>query len=116
MDVERRTVTLSVASRAEIATRARAAAKGEAQGAHITFASTELLWQVITPKRLDILKALAGQGPLSIREVARRVGRDVKAVHGEVHGLANAGVVDLGADGVRFDYDEVHVDFRLNAA
>ena len=72
----------------------RQAMDGEPQGSHITFPSFELLWNVIGPKRLEILRAMAGQGPLAIREVARRVGRDVKAVHGDVQGLLDAGLLE----------------------
>jgi predicted transcriptional regulator len=67
-------------------------------------------------KRLEILRAMAGQGPLAIREVARRVGRDVKAVHGDVQGLLDAGLLDTSAEGVIFPYAGVHVDFTLRAA
>jgi predicted transcriptional regulator len=42
--------------------------------ARIAFASPELLWKVLTSKRWDLLKALCGAGPISIREAARRVG------------------------------------------
>jgi predicted transcriptional regulator len=109
-------VTLSVASRGEISGRTRQALAGKHQGAFISFASVDLLWKIITPKRLDILRALAGEEALSIREVARRVGRDVKAVHGDVHGLIDAGIVEPTPTGVRFGYDAVHVDFTLDAA
>ena len=82
----------------------------------IDFASVELLWRVLTPRRCDVLRAMAGQGPLSMREVARRVGRDVKAVHGDLHALLDAGLLDRTADGqVLFPYDAVHVDFTLAA-
>lgn len=40
----------------------------------------ELLWKVLTAKRWEVLKVMAGQVPLTIRAVARRVERDVKAV------------------------------------
>jgi len=109
-------VTLSVASRGEVVGRMRRALAGGHEGAFISFASVELLWKVLTPKRLDILRALAGAGPRSIREVARRVGRDVKAVHGDVRSLIDAGIVEETPDGVRFGYDAVHVDFTLDAA
>jgi predicted transcriptional regulator len=45
------TVTLSVASREDVTRRALAAIEGKAQGAHISFASVELLWQTLTAKR-----------------------------------------------------------------
>jgi predicted transcriptional regulator len=111
------TVTLSVASREDVTRRALAAFEGKAQGAHISFASVELLWQTLTTKRWEILKAMTGQGPLTIREVARRVDRDGKAVHGNIHTLLDAGVIERTDEGlVVFPYDAVHVDFMVKAA
>jgi predicted transcriptional regulator len=109
-------VTLSVASRDDIARRFLAAFQGEDQGAHISFASVEQLWQTLTRKRWEILQAMTGQGEMAIREVARRVGRDVKAVHGDVVALIEAGVIRKTAGGVTFPYDSVHVDFTLTKA
>lgn len=59
----------------------------EPQDSFISFASPALLWKMLTPKRWDILKALTGAGPVSIREIARRVQGNVKAVHGDVKAL-----------------------------
>ena len=85
--------------------------------ARITFATPELLWKVLTAKRWQLLKAMCGAGPLSIRETARRVGRDVKAVHTDVTTLLNAGVLDRDQDGrVIFPFDSVKVEFLLHAA
>ncbi len=110
-----KTVTLSVASREVVTRRALAAFKGKQQGAHITFASVELLWQTLTKKRWELLKTMTGRGPMTIREAARSVGRDVKAVHGDVHTLLDAGVIERTEDGrVVFPYDAVHVDFMLH--
>ena len=68
-------------------------------------------------KRWALLRAMVGQGPMTIRGLAREVGRDVKAVHGDVHALLDAGLVDRTAEGrVVFPYDAVHVDFELKAA
>lgn len=53
----------------------RAWRSGKAEsGARISFASAELIWQVFTAKRWEILKAMTGVGALSVREIARRVG------------------------------------------
>jgi predicted transcriptional regulator len=109
-------VTLSIASRDDVSRRAAAAFRGEEQGAHISFDSVDLLWRTLTKKRWEILRGLTGQGELSIREVARRVGRDVKAVHGDVTALVRAGVLDQANAGVVFPYDAVHVDFMLTKA
>ena len=87
------------------------------KSARIAFASPELLWQVLTAKRWELLKALCGIGPVSIREAARRVGRDVKAVHGDVTALLTAGVLDrVEGGGIIFPFDAVKVEFILQAA
>jgi predicted transcriptional regulator len=83
----------------------------------ISFETPELLWKTLTPKRWEIIKALTGAGPLSIRETARRVERDVKAVHGDVQALLNSGILDKADNGrIVFPYDAVHVDFIVKAA
>lgn len=83
----------------------------------ISFAAPELLWKVLTAKRWELLKALCGAGSVSIRESARRVGRDVKAVHGDVTALLEAGLLDRTPDGrIEFPYDAVKVEFLLSAA
>jgi predicted transcriptional regulator len=110
-------VRIGISSLDETKARMRRAFQGDDQGAFISFATVELLWKVITPKRWEILRAMTGTGPLSIREVARRVGRDVKSVHGDVQALLKAGVLDHAEDGrILFPYDEIHVDFVLSAA
>jgi predicted transcriptional regulator len=54
---------------------------------------------------------------LSIREVARRVKRDVKAVHTDVTALLKAGVLDRDKDGrIIFPFDSLKVEFLLHAA
>ena len=111
-----RTVHLSVSGRNAVRKRVLAGFSGKAQGAHISFPDIETLWRVMTVKRLRILKALAGQGPLALREIARRVERDVKAVHADVHALLDAGVLRRSEAGIEFPYDAVHVDFTLTAA
>ena len=87
------------------------------RSARISFASPELLWQVLTAKRWELLKALCGAGPVSIREVARRVKRDVKAVHSDITALLKAGVLDRAeGGGLVFPFEAVKVEFLLEAA
>jgi len=116
-DATMRKVTLTVASREAVTHRTLAAFRGEPQGAVISFASPELLWQTLTRKRWELLKAMTGRGPMTIRGLAREIGRDVKGVHGDVHALLDAGVLDRTEQGrILFPYDVVHVDFELEAA
>ncbi len=113
------TVVLEVRSLADTladVSRAMKSGKGDAE-ARIAFATPELLWQVLTAKRWELLKTLCGAGPISIREAARRVGRDVKAVHGDVTALLDAGVLNRSPEGrVEFPFDAVKVEFLLQAA
>lgn len=112
-----RTVTLQVATLDEVKRRAEEAFRGGKQGARISFASPELLFKLLTAKRWELLRALAGAEPVSIRAAARRVGRDVKAVHADVHALLNAGVLQKTAVGqIVFPYDTVRLDVTLHAA
>jgi predicted transcriptional regulator len=87
------------------------------KSARISFATPELLWKVLTAKRWELIKALCGVGPVSVREAARRVGRDVKAVHGDVTALLKAGVLRRAeGGGVVFPFEAVKVEFLLQAA
>ena len=82
------------------------------RSARVSFATPELLWKVLTAKRWELVKALCGAGPMSIREAARRVGRDVKAVHGDVTALLEAGLLERAeGGGVVLPYDAVKVEF-----
>ncbi len=116
-----KTVTIDILSpedmRHRMAQRLADAAKGRKQAPRISFASRELLWQVLAPRRWSLLEKLAGAGPLGIREAARLVGRDPSGVHGDIKALLAAGLLWKHADGkVEFPYDAIHVDFTVKAA
>lgn len=111
-------VTIGIINREFVNSRFMAAFDtGQKQGQFIGFESEEMLWKTLTLKRWQLLKAMTGAGELSIREVARRVHRDVKAVHGDITALLHCGLLDKANSGkVIFPYDAVHVDFMLRAA
>ncbi len=112
-----KTVTLEVASREQVNQRLHRAFQGEKQGHFISFETPTLLFKVLTSKRWEVLKIMTGAGPLSIRETARRLGRDVKAVHRDVQTLLKAGLLSKTMDGrIEFPFEAVHVDFMLAAA
>lgn len=108
-------VPLAVSNRHALKQRAIVAFSGKRRGAHISFASADLLWKVLTANRWELLKAMAGGGAMTLREAVRRAERDVKAVHGAVHALAGrlrllrrfapAGLIDSG----------IRKDLRLDA-
>jgi len=90
---------------------------GKSSAPRISFESPELLFKVLSGKRWELLNIMTGAGAISIREAARRVERDVKAVHGDVTALLNAGILSKTAEGmIVFPYEAIHVDFMLKAA
>jgi predicted transcriptional regulator len=71
----------------------------------------------MTMKRWELIRAMTGAGPLTIREAARRVHRDVKAVHGDIHALLKTGILRKTEAGrIDFPFDAVRVDVMLRAA
>lgn len=113
-----RTVTLDVRPLDEtLSDFARAWKSRKASSARISFESAALLFKLLTGKRWELLKTLTGAGPVTIREAARRAGRDVKAVHGDVRALLNTGILRKTEGGkIAFPFDAVRVDFVLKAA
>lgn len=96
----------------------RVLAAGEAaRSARIGFASWDDLHKVLAPKRMAIVRTMAGAGPLSIREIARRVGRDFKGVHSDVTMLAGNGIIDRTDDGkVVFPFEQLRVEYASSKA
>src|SRR4051794_17336218 len=112
-----RTVTLEVSARQETNRRFLRAFEGKSHGEVISFETPALLFKVLTQKRWELLSALTGAGPMTLREAARRVGRDVKAVHGDVHALLKTGILQKTEENrIVFPFDAVHVNFLLKAA
>jgi predicted transcriptional regulator len=112
-----KTVTLHVADFDDVDRRGRDAFKGKKQGSRISFATPELLFRLLTAERWELIRALTGAGPVTIREAARRVNRDLKAVHSDIHALLGAGVLQKTEKGlVVFPFDAVRVDLVLRAA
>ena len=82
--------------------------------ARLDFESLEDAWHLLSSKRWAILRTMAGQGPLAIREIARRVGRDVRAVHSDVRALHLSGVIDKTPEGqMILPYDTIRLDFEF---
>lgn len=109
-----KTVILSVESIDSVADNAKHAFKGKAQDEYITFASIDLLWKVLAPNRMAIVKVLTGSKPLLVSEIASRLGRNIKAVQNDVRMLIKLGILDQAeSKQIVFNYDAIHVDFML---
>ena len=87
---------------------------GKYRGEFFGFETPELLWQRLTPKRWELLRAMQGAGEMSLREAGRRVNRDVKAVHRDAQALLAIGLLEKTAAGkLVCPFAEIKVDFAL---
>lgn len=95
-----RTVTIGVSGIAEVHALSSAAFRGEPQGAFISFASVELLWTVMTPRRWESRRA--------------SVGRDAGS---DLHALRMAGVIETEPEErISFPFDPVQNGVRSKTA
>jgi predicted transcriptional regulator len=86
------------------------------QGEVLNFESAVSLFGKLTERRWDLVHAPQGQGPMSVRELARRVARDVRRVHDDVQVLAELGLFECtDSGGVSCPFEAVHIDMRLTA-
>ena len=83
----------------ETARRIDRGARDEA-AAHISFGSMEELLEVLTPNRWRLLRALRLKGPVSIRQLARQLGRDYRGVHSDVTRLIDEDLVERDSQGL----------------
>lgn len=85
------------------------------QGEVLNFESPAAFFGRLTERRWEVVRALQGSRPLSMRELARRVGRDVKRVHEDVRTLIDLGLVERVEGGVTCPFTTVHIDMELRA-
>ncbi len=87
------------------------------QGEVLNFESPGHFFGRLSEKRWAIVRAAQGKGELSVRELARAVGRDVKRVHEDVVILAGLGLLErTESGGVVCPYTTMHIDMYLQAA
>jgi predicted transcriptional regulator len=94
------------------------AEKGETRAAEIrlVFESLPLLLKNLTPARWELLEQLKRDGPLSINELARRLGRNYKNVHTDVTRLIELGLAQRDRDRrVGVMWDIVTAEMKLAA-
>lgn len=118
MEKEMSVLTIGVASLEESAARAVAAMEtGAPQGRYLTFESGETLVKGLSGHRLAVLRAMLGREQVGLRDLARRLGRDVKAVHNDVSALVGYGVLERGVTGkLSCPYVEARCEFFLRQA
>lgn len=84
------------------------------QGETLNFQTPEMFFGRLTERRWALIRALLGAGAISVRELARRVGRGIKRVHEDVVVLAELGLVErTESGGVVCPFADIHVDMHL---
>ena len=94
----------------------KAVARGEKVQPHfgVNFEQIGQMLAAFTPKRWELIAALRQAGPLTMAELARRLGRDYKNVHTDVNQLIEWMAVERGDDGrVHVPWSEIVVDMKL---
>ena len=79
---------------------------------HLNYEDFDKLISVLTPKRLELLRALRKSGPLSVRALAGQLSRNYKNVHTDCAALEDAGLIDRGAENLiaaPWDVIDAHV-------
>ena len=111
-------LTIDVATPDEVKERMKATFKGKADATpRYSFTTRESLLNTLSARRWALIEALTGAGPTGVRELARRVSRDVKGVHTDAQALVLCGLIDKTKDGkLHFPYDAVRVEFMAKAA
>ncbi|WP_309678909.1 MarR family transcriptional regulator [Polaromonas sp.] len=94
----------------------KAIARGEKVRPHfgVNFEQMGQMLAAFTPKRWELIAALRQSGPLTVAELARRLGRDYKNVHTDVNQLIDWMAVERADDGrVHVPWSEIVVDMKL---
>jgi predicted transcriptional regulator len=83
---------------------------------NITFLDLPTFMKAMSPKRLELMRHLRREGPMSIRRLAHQLGRDYKSVHGETNLLISTGLIArTAADEVQIGWDKIVTELGLAA-
>ena len=83
---------------------------------HLNFEDLETLVSVLTTKRLELLKTLRKQGPMSVRALSKVLERDYKNVHVDASALEAVDLIQRDDDGLVFaPWDVIDAQLRLVA-
>jgi len=89
------------------------------QGEIINFESAADFFSFFTKNKWKLINALQANGagePLAVRELARRLGRDVKRVHEDAKSLADYGLIEKTEGGaVICPFKQIHIDLLMKA-
>ena len=92
----------------------RAAEGRAAKTLHLlTLENLPLLLKTLSPARFELLRALREAGPISIYQLAKRLGRDYKNVHTDVTQLVACGLITRTDASVMVHWDLLRAELSL---
>ena len=111
------TITLRSDWKSALRNAAAKASTGRYQGETLNFETPGAFFGQLTERRWQLVRELqAAQGKVGVRELARRLGRDVKRVHEDAGALVALGLVERDESGaLACPYVDIHVDMHLAA-
>ena len=111
------TITLQPDWKGALRAAAKASSRKTYQGELLNFESPAQFFSQLTDKRWELVRLAQGKGSLSIRQLARLAGRDVRRVHEDVLVLARLGLLERTQEaGVVCPFTSMHIDMYLKAA
>lgn len=118
MTKRRLTITLSPDWRTALRQAGKAAAAATYQGETLNFETPGAFFGRLTERRWAIVQALQQDGgTVGVRELARRLGRDVKRVHEDAAALVELGLVERNEAGALCcPFGDIHLDMHMEAA
>ncbi|MBB3386663.1 hypothetical protein ACK83U_19335 (plasmid) [Rhizobium sp. WW22] len=117
--------TLTITTNADWKSALRAAGKraasglstGEYQGETLNFETPGAFFSRLTERRWQLLDVLLGSGTVGVRELARRLDRDVKRVHEDAAVLVDLGLIEKDERGaLNCPFENIHVDMVMTPA
>ena len=89
-------------------------ATGRYQGESLNFDSAAAFFGQLSERRWLMIREMMGAGTIGVRELARRLGRDVKRVHEDAQVLVTLGLLEKDERGALCcPFDDIHVDMHL---
>ena len=90
------------------------AQSGGYQGERLNFESAAAFFGQLTELRWNMVREMLGAGRVGVRELARRLGRDVRRVHQDARALVDLGLLEQDEDGgLICPFADIHIDMHL---
>lgn len=88
-------------------------ATGIYQGEALNFETTSVFFSRLTERRWSLINELLGSGTVGVRELARRLGRDVKRVHEDATVLVELGLIEKTESGALLcPFENIQINHR----